>query len=62
MGDRPDLPPLPSPLKPSPNQLFAVTVEGSRIPMHAPKLIDAIEKLEALFIGGGYSVECLGQT
>lgn len=61
-GNWPNLPPLPTSLKPSPNQHFAGAVERGRVPMHAPKLKDAIEKIEALLVGCGYSVECLMET
>lgn len=56
---RPYLVPLACSLKPSPKQLLAIAIERGRVPMHAPKLIDAVEKFEALLVGCGYSVECL---
>lgn len=40
-----------SSLDPPPEQLFATTVERSQVPMQAPKLIDTMEKVEALFVG-----------
>lgn len=51
--------PLACSLKPSAEQLLTIAVERGRIPMHAPQLIDAVEKLVALLVGWGYSVECL---
>jgi hypothetical protein len=60
LGERilPDLVSLACSLKPSPEQLLTVPVERGRVPMHAPKLIDAVEKLEALLVWWGYPVEC----
>jgi hypothetical protein len=49
--------PLAGPLKPLPQQVLAVAVQGGRVPVHAAQLVGAVEQLEAFLVGGECSVE-----
>lgn len=48
---------FPSLLEPLPQQLFAVPVQRSRVPVHAPQFTGAVEELEAFLVRRGGSIK-----
>jgi hypothetical protein len=49
--------PLAGPLKPLPQKVLAIAVQGGRVPVHAAQLVGAVEQREAFLVGRGCPVE-----